>query len=59
METILVTDIEVGNTVINMSGDKYKVSKIETQSDGRIAIWDSNGDKRNVCGKKVKYQLCW
>ena len=56
MEKIFAKDLEVGDTVVNVSGDKYTVAKLETNDRGQIEVHDSKG-LRNVSGKKVVYHL--
>jgi hypothetical protein len=58
MEEIFAEDIEVGMTVVNPSGDKYKVVKIDADPDvpGRIRLHDKKC-VRSCAGKKAKFYL--
>jgi hypothetical protein len=60
MDEVFVTDVEVGNKVINsLSGSTFIVGKIEKRDDGRIALYNEDGELMNVSGKKVKYMICF
>jgi hypothetical protein len=55
MESIYAEDIKVGMTVVNRSGDKYTVTKIEVTPYG-IKFYDKD-KMRNQSGKKVVFHL--
>jgi hypothetical protein len=58
MDSVYVTEVVVGQTVVNcLSGAKYKVGKVEEADGGRIALYDTTGEKRNVSGRKVQYMI--
>ena len=57
MEPILARELEVGQTVVNVGGDKYTVGKVGKDGMGRIEVRDTNLRLRNVSGKRVIFQL--
>jgi len=60
MEKILAEDVKVGMTVVNMSGDKYKVVKIDSDPyvPSRLRIHDKNG-VRNCAGIKAPFYIVY
>ena len=58
MEMILAQDLEVGMTVVNQCGRKFKIGKLgRSEHSGAIKIFNTRGKLMNCAGKKVKFYL--
>ena len=58
MESIKVTDISVGDTVITMSGSKFKVGSIIPEGQ-QFKFYNNCGKHMATAGRLVKYHIVY